>query len=88
MTARPLRHPPPSRYRNRVEFKAKKLIIPAVSARVDIETEWNLKLTARCRRRLRRRVDIETEWNLKGISLTCAGFQRCVDIETEWNLKQ
>ena len=53
------------RYRNRVEFRARKSASSSILIRVDIGTEWNLELNTQIFAYLAFRVDIGTEWNLE-----------------------
>ena len=48
-----------------MEFKDITNSTNAKESTVDIETEWNLKLSYSLLKCLKKDVDIETEWNLK-----------------------
>ena len=70
-----------------MEFTGKTTRASSASSRVEIETEWNLKVAPQCRRNSEHLVEIETEWNLKMIISTEKSIDELVEIETEWNLK-
>ena len=71
-----------------MEFKAEcENPVDIKPIRVDIATEWNLKLKRLLIFYTVSLVDIATEWNLKHVASTHQRSSCLVDIATEWNLK-
>ena len=75
------------RYRNRVEFRARKSASSSILIRVDIGTEWNLELIPPHAVIIPCFVDIGTEWNLETAAKPLKIPSAIVDIGTEWNLE-
>ncbi len=70
-----------------MEFKDNHVQKIKQSTKVDVETEWNLKLLMHQMLEFCIIVDVETERNLKLLFTLLITAVVSVDVETEWNLK-
>ena len=75
--------------RIRLEFKEDhSCFLATKTARVLIESDWNLKVTSKCRMTLDAGALIESDWNLKSNLLRKGKEWLEVLIESDWNLNR